>query len=89
MKEYRSTDQPFDEPVTEEGSGHEWEEDVVQDEFDREFDQLLEKHKELIERITPVDPIISKDDEWNDEDFWEEDYKQQCLEDAEKVGELK
>jgi len=40
------------------------------------FSDFLKANKEKIQRITPKNPIISKDDEWYNENFWEEDYKE-------------
>ena len=39
------------------------------------FKEFLKQNAELIERITPKNSTISKNDEWYNEDFWDEDYK--------------
>ena len=37
------------------------------------FNQFLDMNKEKINSIVPKNPPISKDDEWHQETFWEED----------------
>lgn len=79
-------DKSKDKLTVEEKSSLDWEEDDEEDEEDREFDRFLEEHEELIAKITTLNPVITKDDEWYYEDCWDEDYKQFCLEKkAEKV----
>lgn len=73
-------DKSKDKLTVEEKSSLEWEEDDEEDEEDREFQQFLKEHKELIDKITIRNPVITKDDEWYYEDCWDEDYKQFCLE---------
>lgn len=39
------------------------------------FNQFLQANKEKINSVVPKNPSISKDDEWRQEDFWDEDTK--------------
>lgn len=39
------------------------------------FNKFLAINKETINSIVPRNPSISKDDEWRNEDFWDEDKK--------------
>ncbi len=33
---------------------------------EEKFDKILSENQDLINKITPFNPVISKDDEWND-----------------------
>lgn len=35
------------------------------------FSDFIKQNSKKIHAITPVNPTISKDDEWRDEDFWD------------------
>lgn len=39
------------------------------------FDKFIKDNKELINSITPLNPTISKDDEWNDPIYDDYDIK--------------
>lgn len=39
------------------------------------FNKLLKVNKLKIDAITPKNPTITKDDEWNQETFWDTEYK--------------
>lgn len=77
MKKNKSTDQPL-------RSDLEWEED--DEETDKEFQKFLDENRDLIRAITPVNPVITKDDPWYYEDCWDEDYKQYCLAKEKSAG---
>lgn len=40
--------------------------DCTLEELETEFKKFLHEHRDIIDRITEVNPVISKDDEWND-----------------------
>jgi len=40
------------------------------------FAEFLKTNQEKIQKITPKNPIIKKDDEWAKETFWDNDYKE-------------
>lgn len=40
------------------------------------FNKLLKVNKSKIDAITPKNPTIAKDDEWNQETFWDTEYKE-------------
>lgn len=44
---------------------------LVVDNMNDLFNEFLKVNVTRINRITPKDPIISKDDEWIDEIFWD------------------
>lgn len=41
-----------------------------------DFNKYIKEHEDWFNKNVPVNPIISKDDEWYYEDEWDEDYKQ-------------
>lgn len=45
--------------------------DVAVHNLDYAIAELIKKNQEKIKSITPVNPTISKDDEWRNEKEWE------------------
>jgi len=44
--------------------------------INNELNELLAKNKDFINKVTPHNPVIKKDDEWNRETTWDKDYKE-------------
>lgn len=40
----------------------------------QDLEEFIRENEDLIQKITPVNPSITKDDEWWDEDCWDEDF---------------
>ena len=40
------------------------------------FNEFLKANKDKINTMLPKNPSIKKDDEWRNEDFWDELYKE-------------
>lgn len=35
----------------------------------KDFDKFIQEHIDIIKAITPINPTISKEDEWNDPEY--------------------
>ena len=35
----------------------------------KDFDKFIQEHIDVIKAITPINPTISKEDEWNDPEY--------------------